>query len=156
MVTLRRFQKKRMDGHFSNPLRLLKNGQKSDSFAAHFEQKFNTTKSLTYLHKHMAFKLVNQIKQLVRWKHLRNLIATYIWRNVQLSLKSYVTNTSQLWTRIWIFMGPADTKRISIDFYEAPMIPFLTGERIRPLNGFSDLMTCNHQQPFLNTEILLK
>ena len=27
---------KRMDGHFSNVQRLLKNGQKSDSFAAHF------------------------------------------------------------------------------------------------------------------------
>ena len=29
--------KKRMDGHFSDLLCLLKNGQKSDSFAAHFE-----------------------------------------------------------------------------------------------------------------------
>ena len=29
--------KKIMNGHFSNLLRLLKNGQKSDSFAAHFE-----------------------------------------------------------------------------------------------------------------------
>ena len=28
--------KKIMDGHFSNILRLLKNGQKSDSFADHF------------------------------------------------------------------------------------------------------------------------
>ena len=33
--------KKRMDGHFSDLLCLLKNGQKSDSFAAHFEQHFN-------------------------------------------------------------------------------------------------------------------
>ena len=41
--------KKRMDGHFSDLLRLLKNRQKSDSFAAHFKQHFNTTTSRTYL-----------------------------------------------------------------------------------------------------------
>ena len=39
--------KKRMDGHFSDLLRLLKNRQKSDSFAAHFKQHFNTTTSRT-------------------------------------------------------------------------------------------------------------
>ena len=43
--------KKRMDGDFSNLLRLLKNGKKSDSFAAHFEQHFNTTTSRTDLRK---------------------------------------------------------------------------------------------------------
>ena len=30
-----------MDGHFSNLLRILKNGQKQDSCSAHFEQHFN-------------------------------------------------------------------------------------------------------------------
>ena len=40
-----------LDCHFSNLLRLLKNGQKSDSFATHFEQHFNTTTSRTYLRK---------------------------------------------------------------------------------------------------------
>ena len=35
--------RKRMDGRFSDLLRLLKNGKKSDSFAAHFEQHFNST-----------------------------------------------------------------------------------------------------------------
>ena len=35
--------KKIMDGHLSDILRLLKNGKKSDSFAAHFEQHYNTT-----------------------------------------------------------------------------------------------------------------
>ena len=53
--------KKRMDGHFSDLLRLLKNGQKSDSFAAHFEQHFNTTTSPTDLRKYMTFKLVTQL-----------------------------------------------------------------------------------------------
>ena len=45
--------KKRMDGHFSDILRLLKNGQKTDSFAARFEQHFNATMSHTDLRKYM-------------------------------------------------------------------------------------------------------
>ena len=53
--------KKRMDGHFSDLLRLLKNRQKSDSFAAHFEQHFNSTTSRTDLRKYMKFKVVKQI-----------------------------------------------------------------------------------------------
>ena len=53
--------KKRMDSHFSNHLRLLKNGQKSDSFAAHFEHHFNSDTSCTYLGKYMTFKVVKQL-----------------------------------------------------------------------------------------------
>ena len=50
-----------MDGHFSDLLRLLKNEQKSGSFAAHFEQYFNTTTSRTDLCKYMTFKVVNNL-----------------------------------------------------------------------------------------------
>ena len=50
-----------MDGHFSDLLRLLNNGEKSASFAAHFEQHFNTNTSHTYLRKYMTFKVVKQI-----------------------------------------------------------------------------------------------
>ena len=53
--------KKRMDGHFSNILSFLKNWQKYDSFAAHFEQSFNSTTSRTELRKCMMFKVVKQI-----------------------------------------------------------------------------------------------
>ena len=53
--------KKRMDGHFSDLLSLLKNGQKSDSFSAHFEQNFNTTTPRTDLCKYMRFKVVKQL-----------------------------------------------------------------------------------------------
>ena len=53
--------KKRMDGHFSNLQRLLKNGKKSDSFAAHFVQHFNDTTSCTDLRKCMRFKVINQL-----------------------------------------------------------------------------------------------
>ena len=53
--------KKIMDGNFSNLQRLLKNGQKSDSFSDHFVQHFNTTTSHTDLRKYMTFKVVKQI-----------------------------------------------------------------------------------------------
>ena len=53
--------KKRMDGHFSDVLRLLNNGQKSDSFAAHFEQHVESTTSRTDLRKCMTFKVVKQL-----------------------------------------------------------------------------------------------
>ena len=51
--------KKRMDGHLSDLLSLLKNRQNSDSFAANFEQHFNTTKSRTDLSNYMTLKVVN-------------------------------------------------------------------------------------------------
>ena len=50
-----------MNGYFSNLLRLLKNGHKSDSFAAHFEQNLNTTTSRTDLRKYMTFEVVKQL-----------------------------------------------------------------------------------------------
>ena len=53
--------KKRMDGHFSDLQHLLKNGQKSDSFAAHFVLHFNNTTSHTDLRKCMAFKVIKQL-----------------------------------------------------------------------------------------------
>ena len=49
-----------MDGHFSNLQRLLKNGQESDSFAAHFVQHFNSNTSRTELRKCMTFKVIKQ------------------------------------------------------------------------------------------------
>ena len=53
--------KKRMDCNFSNLLRLLNNGQKSDSISAHFEQHFNGTTSRIYIRKYMIFKVVKQL-----------------------------------------------------------------------------------------------
>ena len=50
-----------MYGHFSDIISLLKNRQKSDSFAAHFEHHFNTTMSRIDLRNYMTFKVVNQI-----------------------------------------------------------------------------------------------
>ena len=50
-----------MDSHFSDFQHLLKNRQKSDSFAAHSEQHFKTTTSRTDLRKYIAFKVVKQL-----------------------------------------------------------------------------------------------
>ena len=53
--------KKRMDGNFSDLQLLLKNGQKSDSFAAHFVQHFNDTMSRTNSRKCITFKVAKQL-----------------------------------------------------------------------------------------------
>ena len=50
-----------MDCHFSDILCLLKNVQKPDSFATHFEQHFNTNTSGTDLRKYMIFKVVKKL-----------------------------------------------------------------------------------------------
>ena len=53
--------KKRMYGHLSDLQRLLKNRRKSDSFADHFVQHFNNTKSRTDLRKCTTFKVLDQL-----------------------------------------------------------------------------------------------
>ena len=67
--------KKIMDGHSSDLQRLLKNGQKSDSFSA------NTT-SRTDLRKCMTSKVIQQLNPIGMMKKLRNLIVIYVCRNV--------------------------------------------------------------------------
>ena len=53
-----------MVGHFYDLLRLLKNVQKSDSFAAHLEQHFKSTASFTHLRKFMTFKVVKHLSMI--------------------------------------------------------------------------------------------
>ena len=88
--------RKRMDGHFFNLLRLLKNGQKPDSYPAHFEQHCNATTSRKYLCKFTTFKVVN---------HLNPIGAMKIYTKPKYNLcmeegltihKNYVTNVSRL------------------------------------------------------------
>ena len=54
---------------------------------------------------------------------------------------------SHLWTNIQRYTGPAGTKRLSIDFAEALMIPFL-GERVRLYNGFKSVGFKNYNGHF--------
>ena len=53
--------KKIIDGRFSDLQRLIKNRQKSYSFAAHFVQHYNTTTSRIDLRKYMTFKVIKQL-----------------------------------------------------------------------------------------------
>ena len=71
-----------MDGHLSDILRLLKNGQKSDSFSDHFEQYFNFTKYPTYLYKYIKFKVLKQQNPNDLMKNLQHPTATYVCRNI--------------------------------------------------------------------------
>ena len=61
-----------MDFHFSNILRLLKNGQKYDSFAAHLEQHFKSTKKRIYLRKCITLKVVNNLNLVGSMKTFTN------------------------------------------------------------------------------------
>ena len=81
--------KKIMDGRFFNLLRPLKNGQKSDSFAAHYKQYFKSTASHTYLCKCMIFKVV---------KHLNLIcsIKTFSKPNCNLCMEEHITILKKL------------------------------------------------------------
>ena len=108
--------KKRMNGHFSDLQHLLKNGQKSDSFAAHFVQHFNNTMSRTYLRKFMTFKVLKQLNPIGAMK-------TFTTPNCNLCMQERLTILKKLGDkRITVmnknlgFMGPAGTKRLSVNF----------------------------------------
>ena len=76
--------KKRMDGHFSDLQRLLKNGQKSDSFAAHFVQHFNSPTSRTELRKCMTFKVLKHLNPI-------NAMKTFTKPNCNLCMQERLT-----------------------------------------------------------------
>ena len=78
-----------MDGHFSDLQRLLKNGQNSDSFPAHFVQHFNTTMSRTDLHKYTTFKVVKQLDPIGAMK-------TTTKPNFNLCMQKRLTNQKRL------------------------------------------------------------
>ena len=73
-----------MYGHFSDILRLFKNRQKSDSFAAHLEQHFNSTTSHIDQHTYMMFKEVNKINPIGTMK-------TFTRPNCNLCMEKHLT-----------------------------------------------------------------
>ena len=60
--------KKRMDGHFCDVQKLLKTGQKLDSFAAHYEQHLNSSRSRTTLCTCMMFEVDKQLNSIGEMK----------------------------------------------------------------------------------------
>ena len=81
--------KKRMDGHFSDLQLLLKNGQKPDSFAAHFVHHFNNTMSRTDLRKCMTFKVINHLNPIGAMK-------TFMKTNFNICMKERLTTLKNL------------------------------------------------------------
>ena len=107
-----------MEVHFSDILCLLKNGQKSDSFADHFEQHFNATTSCTDLHKYMMFKLVNQINPIGAMKIFTktncNLCMDKLLTILRKLRDKYVTVMNNNLDILYI--GPSGTKQLSVIF----------------------------------------
>ena len=87
---------KKMDGNFSDLLRLLKNGHKSDSFAAHSEKNFNTTTSRTDLRKYMTFKVGKKLKPIGAMKKFTKPNCNLCMEKHLTTLKRYVRKISQL------------------------------------------------------------
>ena len=88
--------KKILDSHLSNLLRLLKNGQKSDSLDAYIKRHLNATTSHIYIRKYVTFKVVKQL-------NLIGAMKTFTKTNCKLCmevrltiLNKYVTNVSWL------------------------------------------------------------
>ena len=81
--------KKIMDGHCSDLQRLLKNGKKSDSFATHFLQHFNTNMSRTDIRKYMTFKVAKQLNPIGAMK-------TFMKPNCNLCIRERVTILKKL------------------------------------------------------------
>ena len=87
-----------MGGNFSNHPHILKNGQKSYSFAAHFERKFNYTMSRTYLPKCMAFTLLKLLNPI-------GTIKTYMKPNCNLCMEERLTITRKIREKCELFMN---------------------------------------------------
>ena len=108
--------KKRMHGHFSDLLRLLKKIQRSESFAAHFGHHFNATTSRTDLPKYLTFKKVKRLNPIGAMKTFTkpnfNLCMEECWT----ILKNLRDKRVTIMKNIQRYMGPDGTKRISIDF----------------------------------------
>ena len=133
--------KKRMDGHFSNLLHLLKNGQKSYSFADHFGQHFYTIMSRTDLRTYMTFKVVKQLNPI-------GTMQTFTKPKCNLCMQERLTILKKLRGKRVKVMdknpeihGACQHKTTFRRFCLSTDDPILTGERVRPLKGSSNLMT---------------
>ena len=105
-----------MDGYFSGLLRLLNNGKKPDSFAAHFEHHFNNTTPGIDLRKYTTFKAVKQLNPIFAMKTFTKTKRNLCMEERLPILQIYVKYVSCLWIRTGIYTGPTGTKRISIYF----------------------------------------
>ena len=105
-----------MDGHFSDLQRLLKNVQKSDSFAANFVQNYKTTTSRPDLRKYMMFKVVKQINPIGAMKQVTKPNCNICMQGRLKILKKLRDKHVTVMNKNSEIYGPAITKRLSIDF----------------------------------------
>ena len=130
-----------MDVHLYNFPRLLKNGQKSDSFVAHLKQHFNTTTLHTDLRKYMTLKVVKQLNPIGGMK-------TFTKSNFNICMQERLTIHKKLRGKHVTVMnknldiyGACRHKTTFQSFFLSTDDPILTGETVRPLKGFSNIMT---------------
>ena len=105
-----------MDGHFSYAQCIIKNGQKLDPFAAHYEQRFKSAMPHTYLCKCMRFKLVMHVNicgsNISSTKPNCNL---FIEERLMI-LKIYMIETSHSYTEDFKYMDPSIKKYFPLIF----------------------------------------
>ena len=130
-----------MDGHFSNLQRLLKNGQKSDSFTAHFFQHLNTTTPHTNLLKYMRFKVVKQLNPIGAMKTFTKPNCNICMQERLKILKKLREKRVTVMNKNSEIYGACRQKTTFHRFCLSTNDPVLTGERVRPLKGSSNLMT---------------
>ena len=145
-----------MDGHLSDLQRLLKNEQKPDSFSAHFAQPLFINTSRTDLHRCMTFKVVKQLNPICAMKKFTKKNCNLFMRERLTIIKKLRDKHVMVMKNILESYWACRHKTIFHRFFKALMIPFLIGERVRPLEGFLNIITWNHQRSLLNTENFLR
>ena len=103
-----------MDGNFSDLLRLLKNGQESDSFTDHSKHNCDDSTSRTYLRKYMTSKVVNHLNMIGTMK-------TFTKPNCNLFMEERLTIPKKLCdkrvmvtNRNWRYTGPVSTNYLQV------------------------------------------
>ena len=107
---------KRMEGNFSDLQRLFKNGQKLDSFSAHFVQHFNNTTSRMDLRKCMTFKVIKQLNPIGAMEIFTKPNCNLCIQERVIILKKLRDKCVTVMKKKRIFMGPAGTKQLFINF----------------------------------------
>ena len=108
--------KKIMDGHFSDLLRLLKNGKKTDLFPAHFKQHFNATTPHTDLSKYMTFKILKQINPIGEMKRFTEPNCNLCMEERLTILKSLRDKRVTIMNKNSEIYGACQKKRLSTNF----------------------------------------
>ena len=95
--------------------------------------------SRTDLRKYLTFKVVKQLNPIGSMKTCTKPNCNLCMEERLTILKKLRDKRVMIMNKNSVYMGPADTILFPTDFVQALMIPYLTGERVRPLNVFQIL-----------------